>query len=156
MKGRGLKSSLPVHKVEFHPRIPTMSASNTWITRNVCVALVYSAKRRSQSTDFRWERTRRKQYAPPRRGIIKTILDCEHNIGSWSAHWLTVPVPPYRFLWTCSDFLEYLIGLLLISSDCLIMTKTMWNIQIVFTKFPWNKENSLNAETLDCPDQSGS
>ena len=43
------------------------------VTRNVCVALVCPAKRRShgtQSTDFRCERTRRKQYGPPRRGII--------------------------------------------------------------------------------------
>ena len=53
-------------------------------TRNVCVALVCPAKRKSlvpQSTDFRCEptkhdfrceRTRRKQYAPPRRGIMRS------------------------------------------------------------------------------------
>ena len=56
-------------------------------TRNVCVALECRAGPMvPQSTDFRCERTRRKQYAPPRRGIKTAcyILYEQRCVCVWS------------------------------------------------------------------------
>ena len=70
--------------------------SRNWLdaerkTRNACVALVCPAKRRSHGTPVNWLPLRRKQYAPPRRGIMKRRYSLVKT--AWGH---TLPMSPLR------------------------------------------------------------